>query len=308
MQGKAVSIVVPVYNSQDTLLELYERVAKVMRERTTPFEFVFVDDFSQDDSWEVLKKIKHAAPEPIKLIRLAKNFGQHNATLCGFRHVSSEYVVTMDDDLQHCPEDLPLLFDKIESTGADVVYGISKVKQSAYRRLGSRIWKFGTNNFDEALGQGSSFRLISREIVDQLATRQHQHFVFVDEMLYWYTEYVEQVEVQFIPRPKGKSGYTPFKLFVLAINLAVFYSSVPLKLMSIGGILLSLVTFLMGVWFVFKKVAYGVPVPGFTSLIVTVLFSTSLILICLGVVGQYLGRIFTTLNNKPTYSIKEKSL
>jgi undecaprenyl-phosphate 4-deoxy-4-formamido-L-arabinose transferase len=78
--------------------------------------------------------------------------------------------------------------------------------------------------------------------------------------------------------------------------------------MSIGGILLSLVTFLMGVWFVFKKVAYGVPVPGFTSLIVTVLFSTSLILICLGVVGQYLGRIFTTLNNKPTYSIKEKSL
>jgi glycosyltransferase involved in cell wall biosynthesis len=303
----AYSVVVPVYNSAKSLTELVQRILRVFKELNESVEVILVDDNSQDESWEVLCKLKPEYQEQIKIVRFSKNFGQHNATLCGFRYSRGRLILTLDDDLQHQPEDMVALINVMKTTDADLVYGVSKHKQSNYRNWASRLWKFGTKRFDEALGQGSSFRLTKAEIVEKVSAHR-QHFVFIDEMIYWYTEYVTTVEVDFQPRPKGKSGYSPIKMFLLAVNLVVFYSTVPLKIMTYGGIVLSFFTFILGLFFIAKKVLYGVPVAGFTALMVTILFSTSIMLICFGIIGQYLGKMFSTLNNKPTYSIKEKEV
>ncbi len=303
-----ISVVIPVFNSEQSLNELAQRLTDVLTGEGLLYELIFVEDYSSDGSWKVLKQVKEQH-QKVKLIRLAKNYGQHNATLCGFRHAKGNLILTIDDDLQHQPEDIPQLLEKMRGEDVDIVYAISKdyTHKKGYRKAGSKIWKFGTKNFDEALGEGSSFRLIQREVVEKVCEHR-QHFIFIDEMLHWYTEHIAIIKVKFLPRAKGQSGYSGIKLFLMGINLAVFYSSVPLKIMTYGGLLMSLVTFAVGVYFIAKKMIWGTPVQGYTSLIVAIMFSTSLMLICFGVIGQYLGKIYTVLNNKPTYSIKEKHL
>jgi glycosyltransferase involved in cell wall biosynthesis len=301
------SIVVPVYNSENTLEKLFSSIQNVMNEMGKTFEIIFVEDYSSDNSWQVLQKIHQANTEQVKIIRFAKNYGQHNATLCGFRHCSGNYVVTIDDDLQHQPQDIPTLVAEIESSKADIVYAICETPHKGFRKWGSKGWKTGTKIFDEALGEGSSFRLIRRDVVKKVAEHR-QHFVFIDEMLYWYTEHIQVVNVEFNAGEKNSSGYSSFKLVMMGLNLAVFYSSLPLRLMTYGGLLLSFFTFCLGVFYISKKLIWGAPVPGYTSLIVAILFSTSIMLICFGIIGQYLGKIYTVLNNKPTYSIREKEL
>jgi len=303
------SVVIPVFNSQDFLAELYGRISKTLTILTADFEVIFVDDFSTDGSWNVLSQLKKDNPEHIKIISFSKNYGQHNATMCGFRFSKGNIVITLDDDLQHNPEDIPTLLELIKKKELDIVFGVPKNynHKKGYRKHTSKLWKFGTHKLNDAMENGSSFRVIQKKIIDKV-TNHHQHFIFIDEMLGWYTDIVEVVEVEFNKREKGDSGYSGVKLVLLMLNLGVFYSSVPLKMMTYGGILMSLFSFGLGLRFIYKKVFIGVAIQGYTSLMVTILFSTSLLLICLGVIGQYLGKIYTVLNNKPTYSIKEQDL
>lgn len=303
------SVVIPVFNSQDSLAELYARISKTLRSLTNDFEVIFVDDFSTDGSWNVLNQIKKENPNQVKIISFSKNYGQHNATMCGFRFSKGEYVITLDDDLQHNPEDIPVLLELLKRKELDVVFGVPKNynHKNGYRKHASKLWKFGTHKLNDAMEDGSSFRVIQKKIIEKVASHG-QHFIFIDEMLGWYTDIIDVVEVEFNKREKGDSGYSGIKLVLLMLNLGVFYSSLPLKMMTYGGVLMSLFSFALGVRFIYKKVFIGVAIQGYTSLMVTILFSTSLLLICLGIIGQYLGKIYTVLNNKPTYSIKEQIL
>lgn len=302
--SKEYSIIVPVFNSEQSLPELTERVHKVCSSLGKPFEIIFVDDSSVDASWEILKSIKATYPEAVKCIRLAENYGQHNATVCGFRNSSGKLIITIDDDLQHPPEEIPKLISEMERTNLDVIYGISKNQHPFIRKLGSNILKHYSERFNQGYGNWSSFRLIRSEIIQKISG-QTQYSIFIDQLLYWHTAKVSYVKVEHNARKYGRSTYSNRKIALLSSNLILFYTSLPLKFMTYFGVLLSIGSFSLAVFFAIRKIFFNVSVEGFTALIVTLLFTASAMLVCFGIIGEYLSRIYSVMNQRPPFLIRE---
>lgn len=301
------SIVIPVYNSEDSLTELFERIQKVMIGLGSSFEIIFIDDNSRDKSWKTLCQIQEKNKETVKIVRLAKNFGQHNATLCGFNISNGEWVFTIDDDLQFEPEDFLKLLSKQKETGTEVVYGITKSQHKLYRKIGSKIVKHYSTRIDNGIGEGSSYRLLSKNIVNSIILHP-MPFVHIDQILYWHTESYSYQQVNHLKRQKGKSGYTYKKLASFISSSTWNYGVWPLTLMIYGGIFLAIISAALGVFFIYKKFTHGTPVPGFTALIAAILFSTSLLLICFGIIGHYISNMYSIIYKKPSYSIREKKI
>lgn len=298
------SVIIPVYNSEQTLQELFLGIKNTFEKLGKSYEVITVEDGSSDNSWKVLESIKKEYPSLITIIRLAKNYGQHNATLCGFDHASGKLLITIDDDLQINPSEIEKLCAKYDESEADLIYGFYKRKHhSPFRNLGSKFLKKSSKQLFKAPGEGSSFRLIKIELAKKILNHL-QNFVFVDELLLWYTDNIDFVEVKHEKRRFKRSGYSYIKLFKIFTNIIIYYTAVPLKLMTYGGFILSVISFLLGIRFIIRKLLHNVEL-GYTSLIVTILFSTSLILLCLGIIGEYLRRIYTVQNKKPPYSIKK---
>lgn len=297
-------MVVPVFNSESTLEELFIRIQSVFNALGKSFRVVFVEDCGSDHSWEVITKIKEANPELVVAIKLAKNFGQHNAILCGLKHCHAGLIITIDDDLQIPPEEIPKLISCYEKTDADLVYGhLIEKKHSFIRNFGSSVIKSVSKKLNKAPGEGSSFKLITSDLAEKILTH-HQHFVYIDELLLWYTDNIEFADVEHKKRQGGKSGYNVFKLFSLATNLVIYYTAIPLRLMVMGGIAGSIFSLLFALFRIYRKLYHKVPM-GYTSIIVTILFSTSIILLSLGIIGEYLNRMYKIQNRKPPYSIKK---
>ncbi len=223
------SVIIPVFNSEQSLPELTQRIISTFETITPVFEIIFVDDFSQDNSWNVLLNLKNENPNQIKLFRLGKNFGQHNATICGFHQAQGKWVVTMDDDLQQAPEDLPVLINKMQESGANIVYGIANENHPLYRKISSNAYKKSAKHLHGSFGNGSSFRLIEGSLIEKLKSHQQQ-FNFIDEVLHWYTNFIECVKVSHAPRKYGKSAYSPQKLWSLANNNTLNYSNWPAEI------------------------------------------------------------------------------
>jgi len=298
------AVVVPVFNSQDTLEELFDRTEKVFDKLDKTFEVIFVDDGSRDKSWEVLKALKKAHPEKVKAIRLSKNYGQHNALFCGLGFVNESHVITMDDDLQTPPEEIEKLITKYNESEADLVYGYYKRKKHNFlRNFGSKLLKKSSKHLYDAPGEGSSFKLVENKLVKNILNH-YQNFVYIDELFLWYTEDIDFVQVDHHPRKGGRSGYSTGKLLRLFFNITIYYTAVPLKLMTAVGLISSLVSIGFAIRFIIRKIFFDVPL-GYTSIIVTVLFSASLILFSLGIIGEYLNRIYMVQNKKPPFSIKK---
>jgi len=298
------SVIVPVFNSDQTLSELFNRTQAVFSSAGLSFEMVFVDDFSHDNSWNVLTQLKSEHPENVVAIRLAKNFGQHNAVFCGMDHAKGELIITLDDDLQIPPEEIPKLIKVYHETDADLVYGyFGKKRHSIIRNFGSYFIKNSSRILLKSPGEGSSFRLITAKLAANILKHQ-QHFVYIDELLLWYTSNIRFVEVKHLKRAIHRSGYSTWKLFQLSANIVIYYTAVPLRIMTYGGFILSVLSLLLGIRFIVNKIVHDVPL-GYTSLIVTILFSTSVIMLCLGLIGEYLTRIYQVQNKKPPYSIKK---
>jgi undecaprenyl-phosphate 4-deoxy-4-formamido-L-arabinose transferase len=304
MQKAKYDIVIPVFNSSQSLQELFQRISKVFAELSLDYRVIFVEDCGTDNSWQVISQLKKEYPEQIIAIKLAKNFGQHNAILCGMKFSSAEYLITIDDDLQTPPEEIPKLIHTMQESQADLVYGhYSRKKHSIVRNIGSRVVKAVSRKVSHAPGEGSSFKLMTRELADKILTH-HQNFVYIDELLLWYTDSIEFVEVAHHKRKGSKSGYNTFKLFNLATNLVIYYTAIPLRMMVIGGVAGSILSLLFALFRIYKKMYFKVPM-GYTSIIVTILFSTSIILLSLGIIGEYLNRMYKIQNKKPPYSIKK---
>ena len=298
------SVIIPVYNSKETLEELFNGIKSTFEDLGKSFEVIAIEDGSSDNSWEVLESLKEQHPSLLTIIRLTKNYGQHNATLCGFEYSEGDLLVTIDDDLQTNPAEIKKLCAKYNESEADLTYGYYKKKRhSPLRNLGSKFLKRSSKQLFKAPGEGSSFRLIRKELAKNIL-HHLQNFVFIDELLLWYTDNIDFAEVRHEKRKHKKSGYSYFKLFKLFTNIIVYYTAVPLKIMTYGGFFLSLISFLLGLRFILRKIFLNVEL-GYTSLIVAILFSTSLILFCLGIIGEYLRRIYTVQNKKPPYSIKK---
>lgn len=297
------SVVIPVYNSSDLLNELCAKIDAVFSGKD--YELILVDDGSKDGSREVLKKMQKDYKGKMITVLLSKNYGQHVALFCGLKFCSGEYIITMDDDLQHPPEEIPKLIAKQKETGADVVYGIYKAKQhSAIRNSGSFFVRKSSSITKGYSGIGSSFRLIKKEITDKIIASNNNGFLFLDEVFYWFTTFFASVEVEHHSRKSGKSGYSFSKLLNLYFNIVVNYSAIPLKMMIGFGFASSLFCFLLGIRFIYRKLVHQVPL-GYTSLIVTVLFSAGIMMMCLGIIGLYLYRLYQSNQNKPRYLINE---
>lgn len=298
------SVIVPVYNSEETLDELFSRLVAVFNGLGNSFEVIFVEDGGTDNSWEVIKNLKNKFPELIKAIKLNKNFGQHNATMCGFSFAKGDKIITIDDDLQNPPEEIPKLIESYVSNNSDVAYGIYSKKQHTFaRNILSKGVKKSSKVFMNGTGKGSSFRIIDHKIINKILDHNIS-FIFIDEVLLWYTNRISFVDVEHKKRQYNKSGYSTGKLFNLGSDLIYYYTNIPLKLMVYGGMIISVLSFILGVKYLIQKLFYDVPA-GYTSIIVAVLFSTGIIVFSLGIIGGYLSRIQLVQNKKPPFHIEE---
>ncbi len=298
------TVVVPVFNSEGSLEELFNRLKVVFDGMKKSFEVIFVEDGGDDNSWDIIKGIKKQFPDHIVAVKLNKNFGQHNATMCGFSFAKGELIITIDDDLQNPPEEIPKLVDAMKRDESDVTYGIyDKKKHSFVRNVLSKTVRKSSKMLKRGTGKGSSFRIIDRKIIDKMLDH-NQTFIFIDEVFLWYTDHISFVVVDHHKRVHSKSGYGAKKLFHLAANLTYFYTGIPLKIMVYSGFLISFISFIIAIKFIIQKIFYDVPL-GYTSIIVTILFSTSIIVFSLGVIGGYLSRIQLIQNKKPPYHIEK---
>jgi len=299
------SVVIPVYNSEESLPELFNRINTTFSELNKSFEVIFIDDASIDDSWKALEKIKKDNSNLVTIIQLARNFGQHNAIFCGLNFINGNFAITIDDDLQIPPEEIKKLINQYNKNNADLIYGdLEKKKHSFIRNQGSKVLKNASKKrYKNTQGKGSSFKLFKRSIAKQILNHG-QSFVYIDELLLWYTSNIDFVKVEHVSRKYQDSTYTLSKLFKLFFNISVYYTKAPLKLITYGGIILSITSFIIGITFIIRKLFFNVPL-GYTSIIVAILFSTSIILFSLGVIGEYLNRMFMVQSKKPAFSINQ---
>jgi glycosyltransferase involved in cell wall biosynthesis len=299
------TIVVPVFNSGSGLFQLHQEITRALDSQIA-YDIVYVDDYSQDESWRVLNDIKNQDKNhKITLIRLSKNFGQHAATLCGFASASGDYILTMDDDLAVLPKEFKKLIKEREESGAQVVYGEYVQHESFGRKLFKFIYKTLARLEGGNKGRGSSFRLLEANLARKLA-ENHNHFVFIDEFLLWYTDKVSFVTVENHPSPIRKSRYRITRLIDTTGKVILYSTGIPLKFVTYIGFILAFVNSIIGSFFIYRHFIDKIAVKGYASLIVSVLFSTGIILFSIGIIAQYLRSILKNINNSPLYHIDEK--
>lgn len=297
------SVVIPAFNSSDTVVELCVDLVEMFNTISADFEIIIVNDGGNVSTWEKLEQLFHQLNCKISIIRLSRNYGQHNATLCGIKNAIGDIIITIDDDLQVKPSEVLKLIRENEQNHYDVVYGVYKSKKhSAVRNIGSSIIKRMSKLFLDSQGKGSSLRLFSKALAQKILEHS-QSFVYIDELLLWYTDNIAFVEVEH--HKANQSRYSFFRLLKMTINISTNYTALPLKLITYLGLFSSFFSFLLGVYFIYRKVFKNVPL-GYTSVIVAVLFSASLILFSLGILGQYIYKLYQVQNKKPTFFIQQK--
>lgn len=298
------SVVIPVYNTVRPLPELASRLAAVFRDMEVDHEVIMVDDGSPNpETWRTLQQVA-AADRRVRAIRLSRNFGQQPATLCGIAESTGDYIITMDDDLQHSPEDIPLLAARKDH---DVVIAQFRGKKhSLGKRLASRLKGY----FDTLIiGKPanirlSPFRMINRVTADGMLMIRTAS-PFIPALIFYVTKDVVGVPIEHQPRAEGKSNYTFFKMLRVFNNLLIGNSSFLLRLIGYVGIAISLVSIFYAGWIFLRQIVSPTFVPGWTSVIVSVLFVGGLLLFSVGIIGEYLIRIISGVEARPGYVIRD---
>ncbi len=302
----SLSIVIPIYNSAESIRELIEQLALVLPTLANQYEAILVEDDSRDNSWDVICQIAQDW-DWVRSIKLMRNFGQHNALLCGIRSAQYDIIVTMDDDLQHPPGEISRLLDEL-AKGYDVVYGAPSHEQHGlFRNLASRITKIALQNSmgaDTALNI-SAFRAFRTRLRDAFANYQSP-FVNIDVLLTWGTTRFTFIRVRHDPRRYGQSNYTFRKLLTHAINMMTGFSTVPLQLASWLGF----ATTLFGIVVLFyvivvRVIIFGYEVPGFTFTASLISIFAGAQMFSLGIIGEYLARMYFRSMERPTYVVSE---
>lgn len=301
---KNCSVIVPVYNSEKTLSQLVERVEKALRPITEKFELILVNDCSQDGSWDVIADLAKKKPW-IVAINLRRNFGQHNALLCGIRIAKYTYAITIDDDLQHPPEEIHKLLSEID-LGMDVVYGIpKKMPHSSWRNFFSKYTKLF---LARAIGISrvrdiSAFRAFKTSLRDSF-TDFNSPDVFIDALLSWGTSRFGTVTVNEMPRVAGKSNYNLWKLVKMSLLILTGFSTAPLRFASLIGFAFTLLGGVILLYVLLRYAAEG-SIPGFPFLASAITIFSGTQLFALGIFGEYLGHVFERSSSRPPYIIDE---
>ncbi len=301
--ASTVSIVIPVYNGEQSLPELIRRLETVMSSEGARFEVILVDDGSQDRSWEVISGLTEVY-RFVKGVKLRRNYGQHNALLCGIRAARCELIVTTDDDLQNPPEEIPKLLRRLDE-GYDVVYGAPLTERhGVLRDLASKVTKVALRNAmgAETARHVSAFRAFRTALRDAFEDYRGP-YVSIDVLLTWATNRFAAVVVRHDPRPYGQSNYTFRLLLRHATNMMTGFSTVPLRLASIVGFVFTGLGAVLLVFVVGRYFLDGTKTPGFAFLASTVILLSGAQLFALGIIGEYLARMHFRMMERPTYAV-----
>lgn len=303
-----LSIVIPVYNGASTIGALVRRLIELLPQRTDGLQIVLVNDGSPDSSDVVCRDLRAEFPEVVEYVELARNFGEHNAVLAGLHQSRGEHVVIMDDDFQNPPEEALRLVAHARQHGYDVVYSAYQSKQHHwFRNLGSRFNDRVANVLlDKPPGLYlSSFKCLNRFTVNEIL-RYSGPFPYIDGLILRCTRRIGTLTVRHDPRREGRSNYTLTKLVRLWLNMFVNFSVLPLRLSTAAGFLLSAFGIVLGLWVVIERFLRPDNPVGWTSLIVCVLLFSGVQLVMLGIVGEYLGRLFLTSNQTPQFVVRTR--
>ena len=303
---QGISIVVPVYNSQATLGALVQRLEAVLR-AVGDFEIILVNDGSRDQSWSVIQKLAAQFPF-VAGINLMRNYGQHNALICGIRAAKYAITCTLDDDLQNPPEEIPGLLAALGDS-FDVVYGApQKERHGLWRDLVSQIAKLALQH---AMGAAtarniSAFRII-RTHLRRAFEDYRSPFVSLDVLLTWGTSRFTVVRVQHDPRTIGVSGYTFGKLVMHALNMLTGFTAFPLRIASWVGFSFAISGFLMLAYVLIRYLIQGTTVPGFPFLASVISIFSGAQLFAIGIIGEYLARLHFRMMERPLYAVLERT-
>lgn len=289
-----LDIIIPVYNSSLNISSLIERLNSWANETTYKFQVIFVDDCSHDNS--IKKIISEPKAFEYMLIQLAKNYGQHTATAVGLSKSSAPYVATIDDDLQHDPFELEKLLKMIINEDVDLVYGVYQKKEHAvFRNFGSSLLKRILRLTGLNYNMVTSFRLMKSKVTKTFKNTNVTSIIFIDDYLTKIAKNQSSCLVKHFCRKEGQSNYSTLKLIKFALKIILFHTAVPLKFITRFGLVMAIVFFMFGFYFTYNKIANNVPL-GYSSLIVALFFSTGMILLSLGIIGEYIRKIWISQN------------
>ena len=302
-----ISIVIPVYNESENLIELHKRLKYVLEnEIKTNYEIIFVDDGSKDDSWKMIEFL-HTENVNIRGLKFSRNFGHHIAITAGMDMAKGDSVVLMDADLQDQPEEIPKLYSTFIN-GYDVVYGIRKERQHSFlKTLTSKIFISLMNrivNSDIPINS-HIFRIMNRKVLIALNQfRERERFITGLVSFVGFNQI--GVEIEHGKRFAGETKYSLSKLLKLAINTLTSFSYKPLQLASFSGIIISMLSFIFIIYLIVRKLIFNIGLVGWTSTIVVILFIGGIQMFFLGILGEYIGRIYAENQNRPLYIIDKE--
>jgi undecaprenyl-phosphate 4-deoxy-4-formamido-L-arabinose transferase len=300
-----LSVVIPVFNEAENLRELNQRVIASAETLDKPFEIIYVDDGSHDQTWEILEELHNANQGVVRLVGFNRNYGQHMAVMAGFERSKGEVIVTLDADLQNPPEEMPKLVHKIEE-GYDVVAGWREQRKDTFLRT----WpSFVVNKVASAVvgvtqhDYGCMLRAYTREIVDQI-NQCGESSTYVPALANSFAKRATEIKVKHASRGGGRSKYNLFKLLRLNFDLMTGYSLLPLQLVSLLGILIALLGVAFGLFLFVRRLIVGPEVEGVFTLFSILFVFIGLQILVTGLLGEYVGRVFREVRRRPRYYIR----
>ncbi len=300
-----ISVVTPVYGCAKALPELYERLVETLSTITENFDIIMVNDQSPDEAWHVIMQL--AAKDPrVKGINLSRNFGQHKAITAGLDYADGEWVVVMDCDLQDQPEEILKLYNKARE-GYDVVFGRRAERKDSFFKRYSSLLFHKVFNFISGMktdGSTANFSIISHTVVKYFRKMREQNRGYAP-FITWLGFKRADIDIDHAKRPHGESSYSLRKLITLAIDSIVAHSNKPLRLSIEFGFIMTFLSLLYAGWLIFRYFVYGVPVPGWTSVMVSIYLIGGLLFANMGILGLYIGKIFNETKKRPLYVVSE---
>lgn len=300
-----VSVVVPVFNEEANLEEFLRRLLGVLDGLAHPYEVILVDDGSRDRSLEILKSWAAVRPDRIRVLELSRNFGQHQAILAGFRDVTGDVVVTLDADLQNPPEEVPKLLAKVEE-GYDAVGGVRRLRQDSWpRRLASSL----VNRVTVAITRmrltdfGCMLRAYSRDVIEDI-NRCDEASTFIPALAQSFAHRPTEIEVAHAPRTGGESAYSFYRLIRLNFDLMTGFSSVPIQVFGLLGTVVALGGIAFGLFLFVRRLIVGAEVEGVFTLFAILFTLLGIAMAGLGIVGEYVGRIYEQVRGRPRFAVR----